>query len=101
VWPNNTAGIDGTLWQVRMCKRRIEFSPGFVAPARHSGSPRIFVSHGTRDGVLPIGRFSRRIVPELKRGGYDVLYRKFDGGHTILPEIASEAVGWFTRRRLS
>jgi phospholipase/carboxylesterase len=79
----------------------IAFSPGFVAPAGHTGSPRIFVSHGTRDAVLPIDRCSRRIVPELERGGYDVLYREFDGGHTILPEIASEAVGWFTRRRLS
>lgn len=48
---------------------------------------------GTRDGVLSIDRFSRRIVPELERGGYDVYYREFDGGHTILPEIASEAVG--------
>jgi phospholipase/carboxylesterase len=75
----------------------IAFSPGFVAPAGHTGSPRVFVSHGTRDGVLPIDRCSRRIVPELERGGYDVLYREFDGGHTILPEIASEAVGWFTQ----
>jgi phospholipase/carboxylesterase len=75
----------------------IAFSPGFVAPAGHTGSPRIFVSHGTRDGVLPIDRCSRRIVPELERGGYEVLYREFEGGHTILPEIASEAVGWFTK----
>jgi hypothetical protein len=29
--------------------------------------------------VLPIDRCSRRIVPELERGGYDVLYREFDG----------------------
>jgi predicted esterase len=77
----------------------IAFSPGFVAPAGHTGSPRVFVSHGTRDGVLPIDRCSRRIVPELERGGYDVLYREFDGGHTILPEIASEAVGWFTQEK--
>src|SRR5215216_6770323 len=79
----------------------IAFSPGFMAPAGHAGSPRVFVSHGTRDGVLPIDHCSRRIVPELERSGYNVLYREFDGGHTILPEIASEAVGWFTRRRLS
>jgi phospholipase/carboxylesterase len=79
----------------------IAFSPGFMAPTRHAGSPRVFVSHGTRDGVLPIDHCSRRIVPELERGGYDVLYREFDGGHTIPPEIASEAVGWFTRWRLS
>src|SRR5215208_6507452 len=77
----------------------IAFSPGFMAPAGKTGAPRIFVSHATRDGVLPIERCSGRIVPELERGGYDVLYREFDGGHTISPEIALEAVGWFTRRR--
>ena len=79
----------------------IAFSPGFMAPAGHAGSPRVFVSHGTRDGVLPIGRCSRRIVPELERGGYDVLYREFDGGHKIPPEIVLEAVGWFMQKRLS
>jgi phospholipase/carboxylesterase len=57
----------------------IAFSPGFMAPAGHTGSPRIFISHGTRDGVLPIDRCSRRIVPQLERAGYDVLYREFDG----------------------
>jgi phospholipase/carboxylesterase len=77
----------------------LAFSPGFVAPAGRPGSPRIFVSHGVRDGVLPIDRCSRRIVPELERGGYDVLFREFDGGHTIPPEIASEAVGWFTQEQ--
>ena len=78
----------------------IAFSPGFMAPAGQTGSPRIFVSHGTRDGVLPIDRCSRRIVPELEQGGYDVLYREFDGGHTISPEIALEAVGWLTQDEL-
>jgi predicted esterase len=77
----------------------LAFSPGFVAPAGRPGSPRIFVSHGVRDGVLPIDRCSRRIVPELERGGYDVLFREFDGGHTLPPEIASEAVGWFTQEQ--
>jgi phospholipase/carboxylesterase len=73
------------------------FSPGFMAPAGQMGSPRIFVSHGTRDGVLPIDRCSRKIVPQLEHTDYDVLYREFDGGHTISPEIALEAVGWFTQ----
>ena len=76
----------------------IAFSPGFMAPAGQSGSPRIFVSHGTRDNVLPIDSCSRRIVPQLERAGYDVLYREFEGGHTISPEIALEAVGWFRHR---
>jgi phospholipase/carboxylesterase len=77
----------------------IAFSPGFVAPAGRPGSPRIFVSHGRHDKVLPIDLCSRRIVPRLGRAGYDVQYREFDGGHTISPETALEAVGWFTQEK--
>ena len=75
----------------------LAFSPGFMAPAGQRGSPRIFISHGTRDGVLPIDSCSRRIVPRLERAGYDLHYREFEGGHTIAPEIALEAVSWFTQ----
>jgi phospholipase/carboxylesterase len=65
--------------------RVLAFSPGFRAPAERTGSPRIFVSHGVRDGMLPMDRCSRRIVPQLERGGYDVLYREFDGGTRFRP----------------
>ena len=78
----------------------LAFSPGFVAPAGQTGAPRIFVSHGTRDGVLPIDRCSRRIVPELRRGGYEVTYREFDGGDEISPAIAVGGVGWVSREKL-
>jgi predicted esterase len=74
----------------------IAFSPGFMAPSRQQGSPRLFISHGTRDQVLPIDRCSRRIVPQLKRDGFDVRYREFDGPHTIPPAIAREAADWLT-----
>lgn len=74
----------------------IAFSPGFMAPSRQKGSPRLYISHGTGDRVLPIDRCSRRIVPQVTRAGYDVKYREFDGPHTIPPEIAREAVDWFT-----
>lgn len=74
----------------------IAFSPGFIAPAEQQGSPRLFISHGTRDEVLPIDRCSRRIVPQVQRAGYDVVYREFDGPHTVPPEIAREAVEWYT-----
>jgi phospholipase/carboxylesterase len=79
--------------------RVLAFSPGFMAPAGQRGSPRVFISHGTHDGVLPIDSCSRRIVPRLERAGYDVRYREFDGGHTIAPEIALEAVNWFTQEK--
>ena len=71
------------------------FSPGFMAPAGRVGAPRIFVSHGTRDGWLPIERTSRRLVPQLACAGYDVCYREFDGEHVVPPEIGREAAVWF------
>jgi phospholipase/carboxylesterase len=73
----------------------LAFSPGFVAQIEPLGEPRIFVSHGTQDTVLPIEHTSRRIVPGLKRKGYAVEYREFEGGHTVPPDIACEAVDWF------
>jgi phospholipase/carboxylesterase len=57
----------------------VAFSPGFLAPGKRHGRPRLFLSHGTDDEVLPIGPCSRRIVPQLRRAGYDVTYREFDG----------------------
>jgi phospholipase/carboxylesterase len=71
------------------------FSPGFLAPAGSSGTPRIFVSHGTRDGWLPIDSCSRRIVPRLESAGYEVRYREFEGGHVVPSRIGQEAVEWF------
>jgi predicted esterase len=73
----------------------LAFSPGFLAPAGQTGSPRIFVSHGTRDGWLPIDSCSRRIVPQLERAGYEVRYREFEGGHVVPPAIAREAASYF------
>ncbi len=73
----------------------LAFSPGFVRPAGQEGSPRIFVSHGTRDRWLPIDSCSRRIVPQLERAGYEVHYQEFEGGHVVPPNIGREAVGWF------
>lgn len=76
----------------------LAFSPGFVAPIEQRGEPSIFVSHGTQDAVLLIEHTSRRIVPGLRRAGYAVEYREFDGGHTVPPDIAREAVDWFLAR---
>jgi predicted esterase len=79
--------------------RVIAFSPGFMTPAQRRGKPSLFVSHGTRDGVLPIERSSRRIVPQLERAGYEVRYREFEGGHVVPPGIGREAAEWFTAER--
>jgi len=72
----------------------VAFSPGFAAPALQVGRPRVFVTHGVHDAVLPIERCSRRLVPALRAAEYDVTYEEFDGGHVVPPELAREAVGW-------
>jgi phospholipase/carboxylesterase len=74
----------------------IAFSPGFASPAAYRGKPPVFVSHGTHDRVLPIRQTSRRIVPLLKREGYKVRYREFDGPHAVPESVAREALEWFT-----
>lgn len=73
----------------------LAFSPGFMAPGERVGKPHLFLAHGTNDGVLPIDLCSRRIVPQVRKAGYDVTYREFDGPHTVPPDIAREALGWF------
>jgi phospholipase/carboxylesterase len=73
----------------------LAFSPGFAAPGRRRGRPRLFLSHGRRDRVLPIDRCSRRVVPELRQAGYQVRYREFEGGHAVPAAIARDAVAWF------
>jgi len=73
----------------------LAFSPGFLAPTQAEGTPKVFISHGVHDEVLPIGPCSRRIVPALEKAGYDVEYQEFDGGHLVPPEMADRAVARF------
>ena len=75
-------------------KRVVAFSPGFIPAYEPHARPSIFVSHGTRDTILPIDQCSRRIVPQLQRSRYAVEYREFDGPHTVPVEIAKEAIVW-------
>jgi len=75
----------------------VAFSPGFEAADRYRGRPAFFVTHGTRDDVLPISRTSRRVVPALRHNGYDVRYQEFDGGHVVPPELALAAAEWVVR----
>jgi phospholipase/carboxylesterase len=86
-------GLDnGTLFTHVMA-----FSPGFTANRRPQGRPRIFISHGRKDDILPIDVCSRRIVPALEDAGYGVTYKEFDGPHTVPQAIAQDAFTWFVR----
>ncbi len=71
------------------------FSPGFMRPPRLKGHPRLFLSHGTADTILPIARCTHRLLPELERLRYDLTYREFDGAHTLPEPILADALHWF------
>lgn len=74
--------------------RLLALSPGFAPADTRRGTPRIFVTHGVQDTVLPIDQCSRRIVPALRALGYEVRYEEFDGGHAIPRELATTAMEW-------
>lgn len=77
--------------------RIISMSPGVMQPIAARGKPRIFISHGTSDPIMPIDDTSRKFVPKLKSLGYDVTYREYEGRHSPSPPIVREAFEWFAR----
>ena len=73
------------------------FSPGFIREQDPVGKPRIFVSHGRSDPILPIEVTSRVLVPPLRRRSYAVEYVEFDGGHEVPPAISAQGMDWFLK----
>ena len=81
-------------------KSVMAYSPGFIPPPfEPSGKPRVFISHGTQDQILPIKSCSRVLVPELKQRGYAVTYREFEGPHAVPKPILEEAMPWFLSQK--
>lgn len=85
--------INGDLF-----KRVAAFSPGFVMDSAAQGKPSFFISHGTRDRILPIERCGRRVANDLKASGYEVTFREFDGGHEIPADVMREGLRWVAGR---
>ena len=74
----------------------IAHSPGFIIPGAKHGRPKVFVSHGRQDPILPIDQCGRRVVAQLQRDGYNPRFDEFDGGHVASPEMRDTAMAWFT-----
>jgi phospholipase/carboxylesterase len=72
----------------------IAFSAGSVFSPGSRGKPKIFISHGTNDQVIPIEYSRDGIVPPLRDEGYNVTFREFSGGHQIPKAVADEALAW-------
>jgi predicted esterase len=74
----------------------LAFSPGCVLrlPQEAVERPRVFVSHGRADHILPLPKCSGHIVPALRAAGYEVRYLEFDGGHEVPVFVRREGVRW-------
>jgi len=75
------------------------YSPGYLIDVAAVRRPAVLISHGTDDTILPIERTSRVIVPKLRRAGYEVDYREFDGPHAVRTEIVAEIARDLARDR--
>ncbi|HEV7347162.1 alpha/beta hydrolase [Telluribacter sp.] len=75
----------------------IAFSPGFVYTKEMTGKPSVFISHGTKDPILPINPCSRRVKSQLERLDYNLNYTEFEGEHDIPANISGGAVEWFIK----
>jgi phospholipase/carboxylesterase len=73
----------------------LAFSPGLMAPPGQEGRPRIFISHGRSDPVLPIDTCSRKLAPALEEAGYDLDYVEFAGGHVVPAPMIERAFARF------
>lgn len=74
----------------------IGYSPGFLAAIGPIvGKPRVFISHGTADRILPVSESRGVIVPAFEDEGYDVTYHEFAGGHQVPSAVSDVAMEWF------
>ena len=72
----------------------IAFSPGTLIPGPRVGTPRVYISHGTADQILPIDESTRRIVSQLDAAHVPTDLHVFDGPHIVPADIAEGAVRW-------
>ncbi|MES2603988.1 MAG: phospholipase [Pseudomonadota bacterium] len=72
----------------------VAHSPGFIIADNWHGKPKVYISHGTKDEVLPFDRCGAAIAARLEKAGYAPRFDVFEGGHTASPEIRSAAMAW-------
>ncbi|MGB1839825.1 MAG: alpha/beta hydrolase [Longimicrobiales bacterium] len=72
------------------------WSPGFSDPEEPIvGQPRVLISHGSEDSVLPVRLTRSGLVPMFEMDGYDVTYLEFVGRHELTDEIVQRSFEWF------
>lgn len=72
----------------------VAYSPGFFTDSTRRGKPKIYVTHGVNDTILPIDLTSRELVPRFRNEGYDVEFIEFQGNHEVPQAISDGAFNW-------
>ncbi len=70
--------------------KKVEDLRAGLPPARKQA---IFIGHGTRDPLVPVG-WSREVLAFLEGQGYRPVYRTFPIGHSIGPRLLQELRAW-------
>lgn len=93
-----TAALSWGLVNGDLFSAIVAFSPGGLGVSSDPvGKPRVFISHGIDDEILPIDRSSRQIVPVLREAGYTVDYREFDGDHDVPGDIGEAGLAFLLK----
>ena len=80
----------------------VAIAPGFYVETASIGSrQRLFIAHSPSDRILPFNRTRDDIVAPLKRGGFELRFRSFEGGHTVIPSILAEGVDYALQRGMA
>lgn len=90
-----TAALSWGLMNGDLFSSVAAFSPGFLhLTGKPIGMPRVFLSHGLNDTILPIDKCGRRIAKTLMNAGYDVKFQVFEGEHEVPEAIRAAAIQW-------
>jgi len=77
----------------------VAIAPGFhLEPAAIDPRQRLFVAHSPHDRILPFERTRDATVVPLKRAGFDVRFRPFDGGHRVDRKVLAEGLDFVLGR---
>jgi len=88
-------GLGLALNNMELFPRVVANSPGFITryeKHQRGRKPRIFLSHGHQDQILPFELAGARVVGQLRNEGFSVEFREFEGGHTVPVDVAGDAV---------
>jgi len=77
----------------------VAFAPGFhLEPSTINPRQRLFIAHSPTDQILSFERTRDDTVASLKKAGFDVYFRPFEGGHRVDGALLSEGIDFVMGR---